>query len=89
MVDRFDGLRLDAVVGGDDEHDDVGDAGAASPHERERLVARRIEKRDLASALLDLVGADVLRDPAVLAADDIRLRGSRRAATFFRGRRGP
>ena len=72
MVDGFDGLRLDAVVRGDHEHHDVGDADAARPHERERLVTGRVEEGDLAATLLDLIGADVLRDPAVLAADDVR-----------------
>ena len=29
VIDRLDGLRHDAVVGGDHQDDDVGDAGAA------------------------------------------------------------
>ena len=45
---RFDGLRHDAVVGRDDENDDVGDPRAARAHQRERFVARCIEERDLA-----------------------------------------
>ena len=40
VVDRLDGLGHHAVVGGDDEHDDVGDLGAAGAHLGERLVAR-------------------------------------------------
>ncbi len=46
VVDRLLGLRLDAVVGGDDDHRDVGDLGAARTHRGERLVARRVEERD-------------------------------------------
>ena len=43
--DGFLRLRHDAVVGGDDEDDDVGHAGAAGAHLREGLVARRVEER--------------------------------------------
>ena len=49
VADRFLGLRHDAVVGGDDEHGDVGDVGAAGPHFGERLVARRIDERNAAA----------------------------------------
>jgi hypothetical protein len=75
VVERLDGLRLDAVVGRDDQHDDVGDLGAAGAHGGERLVARGVDEGDLADAALDgvvhLVGADVLRDAAGLALDDV------------------
>ena len=71
--DRLLRLRHDAVVGGDDEHRDVGDLGAAGAHGRERLVARRVEERDPPAVDLGLVGADVLRDPAGLGLDDRRL----------------
>ena len=70
--DRFLRLRHDAVVGRDDQHDDVGDLRAARAHRRERLVARRVEERDHALRRLDVVGADVLRDAAGLAARDAR-----------------
>ena len=71
--DRLLGLRHDAVVGGHDEHGQVGDVGAAGAHGRERLVARRVEEGDLAAVVVDLVGADVLRDPACLGGGDRRL----------------
>ena len=71
--DRLLRLRLDAVVGGDDEHGDVRHLRAAGAHRGERLVAGRVEERDLAAVVLDLVGADVLRDPAGLGLDDRRL----------------
>ena len=45
VVDRLDGLRHDAVVGGDDDHGDVGDLGAAGAHGGERLVARACRGR--------------------------------------------
>ena len=46
VVDRLDGLRHDAVVGGDDDRGDVGDLGAAGAHGREGLVAGRVEEGD-------------------------------------------
>ena len=47
VIDRFPRLRHHAVVGRDDEDDDVGDLGAAGAHQRERLVARRVEEHDV------------------------------------------
>ena len=46
VVDRLVGLRLHAVVGGDDDDRDVGHAGAAGAHGGERLVAGRVEEGD-------------------------------------------
>ncbi len=47
VADRLDGLLHDAVIGGDDQHDDVGDIGAARAHRGEGLVARRVDEGDL------------------------------------------
>ena len=47
VVDRFARLRHDAVVGRDDEHDDVGHLRAAGAHQGERFVARRVEEHDV------------------------------------------
>ena len=49
VVDRLDRLRHDAVVGGDDEDDDVGHLGAAGAHRGEGLVAGRVEEDDVAA----------------------------------------
>ena len=68
--DRLLRLRHDAVVRRDDEDGDVGHLRAARAHGGERLVARRVEERDLTAVVLHLVGADVLRDPAGLGLDD-------------------
>ena len=73
VIDRLDGLRHDAVVGGDDQDDDVGDLGAAGAHRREGGVAGRVDEGDLLAVLLDLVGADMLGDAAGLAGDDVGL----------------
>ena len=73
VVDGLLGLRLDAVVGGDDDHRDVGDLGAAGAHGGERLVARGVEEGDRLAVVVDLVGADVLGDAAGLARGDLGL----------------
>ena len=72
MIDRFLRLRHDAVVGRDDEDDDVGDARAARAHHRERFVTGRVEEHDVAVVDLHRVGADVLRDAAGFALGDAR-----------------
>ncbi|TPW01439.1 MAG: Uncharacterized protein FD124_3706, partial [Alphaproteobacteria bacterium] len=72
VIDGLDGLRHDAVVGGHNQHDDVGDLGAARAHRRERRVAGGIEERDALAVLqAHLVGADVLRDAARFAGDNV------------------
>ena len=78
VIDRFERLRHDAVIGCDDDDDDVGDLGAAGTHAGEGLVTRGIEEDDLATeggrvglGDCDLVGADVLRDAAGFACRDV------------------
>ena len=73
VIDRFDRLRHEAVIGRDHEHDDVGHIRAARAHRGEGGVARRIEKRDPRAFVIDRVGADVLGDPAGFARRDARL----------------
>ena len=67
VVDRLLRLRHHALVGGDHQHDDVGDLGAARAHRSERLMAGGIDERDSSAVGLDGVRADVLRDTAELA----------------------
>src|SRR4051812_39580232 len=70
VVERLDRLRHDAVVGRDDQHDDVGDLRAPCTHRGERLVTRGVDEGDRPLVVLqlgdDLVGADVLGDPTGL-----------------------
>ncbi len=74
VADRFDRLRHDAVIGGDDQHDEIGDFRTASAHGGERGVARRVEEGDLLARFhLHLIGADMLRDAAGFARDNIGL----------------
>src|SRR4051812_6918470 len=70
VVERPDRLRHDAVVGRDDQDDDVGDLRASGTHRGERLVTRGVDEGDRPLLALqlgdDLVGADVLGDAAGL-----------------------
>ncbi len=71
MADRLDRLRHDPVVGGHHQDRDVRDLGAARTHGSERLVARRVDERDAATAAIDLVRTDVLGDAAGFARHDV------------------
>ena len=71
--DGFDRLGHDAVVGGHDQDHDVGHVGPAGAHGGEGLVAGRVDEGDRLAVVLDLVGANVLRDAAALALDDVGL----------------
>ena len=72
VVDGLDRLRHDRVVRGDDQHGDIGHAGASGAHRGKRLVARSIEERDLLAFPVHLIGADVLGDAAELLLGDVR-----------------
>ena len=73
VVDGLDCLGHHAVVGGHDQHHDVGGARAPGPHGRERLVAGSVDEGERPVVALDLIGADVLGDPARLAVDHVRV----------------
>ena len=81
MVDRLLGLRLDPVVGRNHDHGQVRNARAARSHRCKRLVPGGVQEGDLLIAMVDLVGADVLRDAPSLArghlglADRVQQRG--------------
>jgi hypothetical protein len=71
VVDRLRGLRLHAVVGGDDEDRDVGDLRTAGAHGGERLVTRRVDEGDRPAGTVHLVRADVLGDATRLGRHDV------------------
>jgi len=71
VLNGFLGLRHDAVVGCDDQDDDVGDLRAARAHRGESCVARGVEEGHDAARGLDVVGADVLGDTARFARRDL------------------
>jgi hypothetical protein len=73
MIDGLDGLRHDAIVGGDDQDHDIGRLGPARAHGGEGLVAGRVEEGDTTvGGRVHLIGADVLRDAAELALGNLR-----------------
>ena len=71
VADGFFGLRHHTVVGGHDQHGNIGDVRPAGPHFGECFVPRRIDEGDFPAIALDLVGPNVLRDAAAFAAGDI------------------
>jgi len=73
VVDGLQGLRLHAIVGGDDQDGDVRDLRPAGAHGGEGFVAGGVQEGDLAAILLYLVGADVLGDATHLGGDDVGL----------------
>ena len=73
VLDGFDGLRHDAVIGRHHQDRDIGRLGAAGTHGGERLVARGVEEGDLLAVLFDLIGADMLGDAAGFAGDHVGL----------------
>ena len=64
VIDGFERLRHDAIVGRDNEDHDIGDLGAAGAHAGERFVAGSIDEDDLLAVLFDVISADVLGDAA-------------------------
>jgi hypothetical protein len=48
MANRLLGLWHDAIIGGHDQDNNIGDLGAASAHGCESFMARRIQEGDLA-----------------------------------------
>ena len=62
MVDRFLGLRHDAVGGGNDDDGDVRHLRATRPHLGKCLVAGGVEERDRLAAVFHPPGSDHLRD---------------------------
>ena len=73
MIDGFFRLRHHAIVGGDHQHDDVGNFGAARTHAREGFVTRSVHENHAAIIDDDFIGADVLRDSAGFAACNVGL----------------
>ena len=71
VVDRLDGLRHDAVIGGHHQYHDVSDLGPTRSHGGEGLVTRRVDEGDRMPVPFDLVRADVLGDPTGLAGNDV------------------
>ena len=72
VLDCLFRLRHDAVVGRDDQHDDVSHLCAARAHRREGGVARGVEEGDDTARRLCVVGADMLGNAPGLTCGDFR-----------------
>ena len=70
VVDSFNRLRHDTVIGRDDQNGDIGGIGAAHTHGCESLMTGCIKEGDIPSVDGDHVSADGLRDAAGLLAGD-------------------
>ena len=75
MVDCFNRLWHDSVVGCDNQDRDVSDLSTAGTHSGECFVTGGIDERDRTLATfmfnVNLVGADVLRNATVLGVDHV------------------
>ena len=71
VIDGFDGLRHDPIVGGNHKDDDVGCIGTTGTHSGKRLMAGGIEERDRSIVLDDLIRTDVLGDAAGFARNNV------------------
>ena len=72
MVERLDGLRHHPVVRRHHQNGDIRDLRSPRTHGGERLMAGRVQERDDPAVLMDLVRADVLRDPSELLGNHVR-----------------
>ncbi len=69
--DGLDGLRLNAVVCGDDDDDHVGQCRTVLTQRRKSFVTWRIKQRDFSTVLFYLVGRNVLGDTTGFAVDGL------------------
>ena len=72
VVYRFDRLRHHAVVGGDNQHDNVGNLRSARPHHRKGFVTGRIQKGNTSLRRFDHICADVLGNAAEFGRNNVR-----------------
>ena len=74
MVDRFNRLRHHAVIGCNNQHDDIRNLRTTGTHLRKGGVARGIDEGDLRAIWSNhLIGADMLGNAAGFAACNIGL----------------
>jgi hypothetical protein len=74
VIDRFNRLRHDGVIGRHHQNGDIGRLGATGTHRGKGGVARRIDEGDQLTVLLDLIGTDVLGDATGFARTTLALR---------------
>ena len=64
MVDGFQGLGHDPVIGGDNQNNDIGNLGAARPHGGKRLMSGRVQKGNMTFVGGNMISADMLGNPS-------------------------
>ena len=72
VVDGFNGLRHDSIIGCHHKNDDVGDLSTTRAHLGEGRVTRSIDEGDELTFVVDLIGRGMLGDSAGLASGHIR-----------------
>ena len=71
VIERFECLRHDTVIGGHNQDDDVGRFSTTCTHGGERLVARGVEERQESTIEFGLIRTNVLRDATGFAGDNV------------------
>src|SRR5438132_1108416 len=66
----FNGLRHEAIVGCDNEHNDIGDIRPPRAHRRKGSVPRRVDKGKCRAIVINAIGADMLSNAAGFARRD-------------------
>ncbi len=73
MIDGLDGLIHDAVIGGHDQNNDIGNLRSAGPHRCKRLVTGGIQEHNIPAVDMHMIGADRLRDASRFTVGNIGL----------------
>ncbi len=74
MIDRFNGLRHDAVISCNDQHNNIRRLGTTRTHGGKSLVTWRVEECNfIPGCHVYLIGADMLGNPPCLAGNHICL----------------
>src|SRR5437879_13509316 len=73
MINSFNFVRSSDLIGGDDEHDDIGYVSAARAHGGEGCVTRRVDEGECRAVVIYGVGADVLGDATGFTSCNTRL----------------
>jgi hypothetical protein len=73
MGDTFLRLRHYAVVCGNDQHNDVGNASTTCSHFTKRRMPWSVNKGNCLAFVINLIGSNMLSNPACFASSYIRL----------------
>ena len=71
MIERFDSLGHNAVIGCNNQYDDIGNLGSARTHHRKGFVTGRIKEGNISLGSRHHIGADMLRNTAEFMGSNI------------------